>query len=112
MELYKKHGLLQIHELININISTHIHNIDNNYIHSKTNLTTNNDVHNYNTRNSNQVRTLLSHTSRNGTNALFNKSIRTYNSIPEPIRMLPKQQFKAEIKKYFSSIMTGNNRIE
>lgn len=100
-ELHEKHNLLKIEDLINIALTTHIHNISNNFIHSTTTLVTNSEVHNYQTRNTNQIRIRQSHTSRNGINGLLNKSILAYQNIPPSIKALPRQQFKNEIKKFF-----------
>lgn len=102
-ELHTKHNLMQIQELINVALSNHIHNISNGYVHSATKLVTNSDVHSYSTRNNNQLRPMQSNTMRNGVNALMNKAIRIYNSIPEETRQLSKQKFKEETIKMFTN---------
>lgn len=95
LELTKLHKLLQIE---------HIHKINNNNIINNTSIIYNSQIHNHDTRSSNNIRNQSTRTHHFGLNSIFNTSTKFYNEIPPELKIFHKKQFKSTLRKYLSRI--------
>lgn len=97
--IHKQNQILPVLHLLNISQATHIHNIKNQFILSNTQLTANN--HHYNTRNRDNVQFNRINTTNFGSNSSKYAAIKTYNSLPNSLKILDEKSFKTAIKSHY-----------
>ena len=101
--IHTENNILTIKQQIHHRLATHIHNIKHEYTKSTTTLTLNEQYHDHNTRNATNIRTERKRTERYGTKQPLNVAIQIYNSLPDTMKTLNRQQFKMTSKEHFKS---------
>lgn len=99
-DIHKNNNFLTVSENIKYVQCNHIHNIINQCIHTNTTLTTAETIHSYTTRSANLIYQNNNRTSQMGLRSVLYKSIKTYNELPEYLKLLNKSKYKLELKKH------------
>jgi len=105
-DLYKNTGYLDINQLIYFEKSKYIFNIKKGNQKSKLILQERNEIHNYNTRNRNNINIPKVKTTKNA-NSLKCSAIKIYNSLPSEIKNCQNVHiFKKKLKKHIQNFRT------
>lgn len=109
-QMYKETRIMPLQMSRDMNTIIYTHNIMNNRIKTNTRITTNNDIHSYNTRNRTNMHTESINTHRYGKTALNHQMINLYNQLPKHLKeeMRP-TIFKKQLQVHLISNMKVNN---